>query len=125
MDKLSYNGDIIISMSSAARSPLMITQLACERGPEVGRGPRCTRVWNGVVKEQYVYFRVVELDPPPARTISARAHIIKRGREAEERVWQMLLVFMIFIKELTNQILLPRTRIVADSAFSSEWRCAC
>ena len=35
----------------------------------------------------------------------------------------MLLVFMIFIKELTNQILLPRTRIVADSAFSSEWRC--
>ena len=35
----------------------------------------------------------------------------------------MLLVFMIFIKELTNQILLPRTRILADSAFSSGWRC--
>ena len=35
----------------------------------------------------------------------------------------MLLVFMIVIKELTNQILLPRTKLVADSAFSSEWRC--
>ena len=35
----------------------------------------------------------------------------------------MLLVFMIFIKELTNQILLPGFRAVADSAFSSEWRC--
>ena len=31
--------------------------------------------------------------------------------------------FLIFKKELTNQILLPRTRKVADSAFSSEWRC--
>ena len=31
----------------------------------------------------------------------------------------MLLVFMIFIKELTNQILLSRTRILAESAFSS------
>ena len=34
-----------------------------------------------------------------------------------------LLVFMIFIKELTNQILLPGNRAVADRAFSSEWRC--
>ena len=33
----------------------------------------------------------------------------------------MLLVFMIFIRELTNQIRVPRTRILADSAFSSEW----
>ena len=32
----------------------------------------------------------------------------------------MLLVFKIFIKELSNQILLPGS---ADSAFSSEWRC--
>ena len=29
---------------------------------------------------------------------------------------------MIFVKELINQIVLPRTRIVANSAFSSEWR---
>ena len=35
----------------------------------------------------------------------------------------MLLVFMIFIKELTNQIRVPRTRILADSVFSSGWRC--
>ena len=35
----------------------------------------------------------------------------------------MLLVFMIYMKELTNQILLPRPRIVADSVFLSEWRC--
>ena len=35
----------------------------------------------------------------------------------------MLLLFMIFIKELTNQILLPRTRVLADSAVSSGWRC--
>ena len=35
----------------------------------------------------------------------------------------MSLIFMIFIKELTNQIRVPRTRILADSAFSSGWRC--
>ena len=35
----------------------------------------------------------------------------------------MSLVFMTFIKELTNQIRVPRTRILADSAFSSGWRC--
>ena len=34
----------------------------------------------------------------------------------------MLLVIMIFMKELTNQIRVPRTRILADSAFSSGWR---
>ena len=32
-------------------------------------------------------------------------------------------MLFVFIKELTNQILLPGTRLVADSAFSSEWRC--
>ena len=37
----------------------------------------------------------------------------------------MTLVFMIFIKELTNQILVPRTRILADSEFSSGWRWGC
>ena len=35
----------------------------------------------------------------------------------------MSLVFMIFIKELTNQIRVPRTRMLAVSAFSSGWRC--
>ena len=35
----------------------------------------------------------------------------------------MLLVSMIFIKEFTNQIRIPRTRILADSAFSNGWRC--
>ena len=35
----------------------------------------------------------------------------------------MSLVFMIFIKELTNQLQVPRIRILADSAFSSGWTC--
>ena len=35
----------------------------------------------------------------------------------------MLLVSMIFIKEFTNQIRVPRTRILPDSAFSNGWRC--
>ena len=35
----------------------------------------------------------------------------------------MLLVFKIFIKELTNQIRVPRTRILADIAFLSGWQC--
>ena len=35
----------------------------------------------------------------------------------------VFMIFMIFIKELTDQILVPRTRILADSAFSSGWRC--
>ena len=60
---------------------------------------------------------------PSSRSRNFRARIIKRGREAGERVQQMLLVFMIFIKEVTNQILLPGNRALADSAFSSEWRC--
>ena len=30
---------------------------------------------------------------------------------------------LVFIKELTNRIRVPRTRILADSAFSSGWRC--
>ena len=45
-----------------------------------------------------------------------RTCIIKRGRNREAGVVDV-------ISELTNQILLPKTRIVADSAFSGEWRC--
>ena len=32
-------------------------------------------------------------------------------------------MLLVFIKELTNHILLPGNRAVADSAFSNEWRC--
>ena len=37
----------------------------------------------------------------------------------------MSLIFMIFIKESTNQIRVPRTRILADSAFSSGCMAVC